>query len=93
MPGEPAARGSDSTESHQPSSRSGAGDGGRLAASAAIFSNCFGVGIRQDAALSLMGELEHKENKSRVEKRRHAVFGHGARLSSDERGVQRAASG
>jgi len=43
--------------------RSGASEGVAWQLRAAIFSNCFRVGIRQDAGLLLMGELEHKRIK------------------------------
>jgi hypothetical protein len=47
----------------------GVREGGKFlptAAAAASFSICFGVGMRQLAGRSVMGELEHIKNKCRV---------------------------
>jgi hypothetical protein len=64
------ARGSLSSESQYSAGRgaSGAavGGAGRRAASAASFSICLGVGMRQLAGRSVMPRLEHNKNKCRV---------------------------
>ena len=63
------ARGPLSTDSLYSAGRgaSGAAEGtGVRAASIASFSICFGVGMRQLADRSVISELEHKTNKSRV---------------------------
>jgi hypothetical protein len=64
-----SARGS-STESQYSAGRgasgAGAGAAGPRTNSAASFSICLGVGMRQLAGRSVILELEHKENESRV---------------------------
>lgn len=64
------ARGSLRTDSQYSAGRGASGpaaDGARLrSASAANFSICFGVGMRQLAGRSVMPELEHNKNKCRV---------------------------
>ena len=65
-----SARGSLSTESQYSAGRgasgAGAGAAGPRTNSAASFSICLGVGMRQLAGRSVIPELEHKENKCRV---------------------------
>src|SRR3982074_1868932 len=69
--GRPAARGSLKRASQYSSGSGASGAGsargtGRVASDAS-FSICFGVGIRQDAGLSLISQLEHIKNESRVQ--------------------------